>query len=125
MIHARSEEWARAQPPEGGREAYDAVAIRAVASLATDAELASPLLRAGGALVLWKGARDAAEEDGLARALPALGMELAEVMPVSPYPGSRDRHLHVLRKSAPTPPELPRRAGLAAKRPLGARRGVG
>ncbi len=99
--------------------------IRAVGSLATDAELASPLLAEGGVLVVWKGRRRAAEEAELAAALPRLAMELADVMAVHPYGGSRDRHLYVLRKSGPTPPEFPRRAGMAAKRPLGARRSVG
>jgi 16S rRNA (guanine527-N7)-methyltransferase len=125
VIAARSEDWAATSPPDGGREAYEAVTIRAVGSLATDAELASPLLRAGGVLVVWKGARRAAEEAGVAAAVPELGMELADVMPVAPYPGSRNRHIYVLRKAGPTPDGLPRRPGLAAKRPLGARRGVG
>ena len=125
VVRARSEEWARAEPPAGGREAYEAASIRAVGTLTVDAELACPLLCEGGILVVWKGARDAAEEDGLARALPELAMELVEVRPVTPYPGSKDRHLHVLRKSAPTPAGLPRRPGIAAKRPLGARRAVG
>jgi 16S rRNA (guanine527-N7)-methyltransferase len=125
VVCARSEEWAVAQTPAGGREAYDAVTMRAIGSLATDAELASPLLRDGGVAVLWKGSRDPDEEDELARSLPRLAMEVTEVRPVSPYPGSRDRHLHVLRKSGPTPEDLPRRPGMAAKRPLGARRAVG
>jgi hypothetical protein len=46
-------------------------------------------------------------------------MEPAEVVAVTPYPGSRDRHIHLLRKNGPTPNELPRRNGLAAKRPFG------
>ena len=48
----------------GGREAYDAVTARAVASLAVLVEYAAPLLRPGGVLVAWKGARDADEERG-------------------------------------------------------------
>ena len=42
-----------------------------------------------------------------------------ESRPVSPYAGSRDRHIHLLRKNGPTPNGLPRRPGLAAKRPFG------
>jgi 16S rRNA (guanine527-N7)-methyltransferase len=38
---------------------------------------------------------------------------------VGPYAGSKHRHLHVWRKSGPTPSRLPRRPGMAKKRPLG------
>jgi 16S rRNA (guanine527-N7)-methyltransferase len=111
----RSEDWADGD----GREAYDAVAARAVGALATLAELASPLLREGGVLVAWKGARSADEEAELTRAADRLAIEPVEVRPVEPYPGSRDRHIHLLRKNGPTPNGLPRRPGMAAKRPFG------
>ena len=115
VIGERAEAWAGGS----GREAYDAVTARAVGRLATLAELASPLLRDGGVLVAWKGRRDPGEERELHRAAPRVAMEPAEVVPVTPYPGSRDRHIHLLRKNGPTPNELPRRDGLAAKRPFG------
>jgi 16S rRNA (guanine527-N7)-methyltransferase len=38
---------------------------------------------------------------------------------VQPFAGARNRHLHVLVKVAPTPEGLPRRPGMARKRPLG------
>ena len=118
VIAARSEEWAREPPLDGGREAYDAVTARAVGRLAELAELASPLLREGGVLVAWKGAVDEREEaDGL-HAAQVLGLERAEVRPVEPYPGSQRRTLHVFRKVSPTPEGYPRRPGMAAKRPL-------
>ena len=115
VVCRRSEEWAGG---EGG-EAYDAVTARAVGSLATLAELASPLLREGGLLVAWKGARSPAEEAELGRALARLAMEPVEVRAVRPYASSRDRHIHLLRKNGPTPNGLPRRPGMAAKRPFG------
>ena len=115
VICERSEDWASSQ----GREAYDAVTARAVGSLATLAELASPLLHDAGVLVAWKGARSEAEEAGGARAAAELAMEPVEVRSVRPYPGSRDRHIHLLRKNGPTPNGLPRRPGMAAKRPFG------
>ena len=116
VIAERAEAWSAA----GGREAYDAVTARAVGSLATLAELASPLLRPGGLLAAWKGRRDPEEEQRLGRAAPRLAIEPLEIRAVTPYPGSRDRHIHLLRKNGPTPNELPRRDGLAAKRPFGA-----
>jgi len=115
VVCERSEEWAGG----GGREAYDAVTARAVGRLATLAELASPLLREGGVLVAWKGRRDREEEAEAERASEWLAMEPVEVRAVTPYAGSRDRHIHLLRKNGPTPDGLPRRPGMAAKRPFG------
>ena len=53
------------------------------------------------------------------RAERALEMRSAEIREVGPYAGSRNRHLHLLRKSGPTPARLPRRPGMAKKRPPG------
>ncbi len=121
VVCERSESWAAAPPPEGGRGGYDAVAVRAVGRLSTLAELASPLLVEGGALVAWKGRRNEEEEAELERASAHLAMEPSEIRWVGPYAGSRHRHLHVLRKTGPTPGHLPRRPGMAKKRPLGGR----
>ena len=115
VICERSEEWARAD----GREAYDAVTARSVGRLAAVAELASPLLRESGVLVAWKGARSDEEEAELERAGDRLAMEPLEIRSVRPYPASRNRHIHLLRKNGPTPNGLPRRPGMAAKRPFG------
>jgi 16S rRNA (guanine527-N7)-methyltransferase len=122
VIGERAETWAAAAPPDGGREAYEAVTARAVGRLSTLAELGSPLLRAGGVLVAWKGRRSADEEAELEAAAEGLAMHPEEVLAVGPYAGSRHRHLHVIRKSGPTPDKLPRRPGLAKKRPFGGRR---
>jgi 16S rRNA (guanine527-N7)-methyltransferase len=121
VVCERTETFAEAPPPHGGREAYDAVTARAVGRLSTLAELASPLLADGGILVAWKGRRDAAEEAELSRAAVSLAMKPAEVRWVGPYAGSRHRHLHVMRKAGPTPEGLPRRPGMAKKRPPGSR----
>ena len=120
-VASRAEQVSAAEGAPGapGPEAYDAVTARAVGRLSTLAELASPLLRAGGWLLAWKGKRDPDEEAELERALPRVAMEIREVRPVTPYAGSRDRHIHLLRKNGPTPSDLPRRDGLAAKRPFG------
>lgn len=115
VLNARSEELASGPR----RESYDAVVARAVGRLSTLAELASPLLREGAVLVAWKGRRDAEEEAQLARATAVLAMSPERVLPVGPYAGSKHRHLHVIRKSGPTPADLPRRAGMAKKRPRG------
>ncbi|MFP5389790.1 MAG: 16S rRNA (guanine(527)-N(7))-methyltransferase RsmG [Thermoleophilia bacterium] len=115
VINARSEDLAAG----GGRENYAAVTARAVGRLSTLAELASPLLVEDGVLVAWKGKRDAEEEAQLERAAEGLAMRPEEIRHVGPYAGSEHRHLHLVRKSGPTPPNLPRRAGMAKKRPYG------
>jgi len=120
VVCRRAEEWAESEPPAGGRGAYDAVTARAVGRLATLAELASPLLAEGGVLVAWKGRRDPDEETEMDRVAGRMAISREEVRWVGPYAGSRNRHIHVLRKTGPTPPELPRRPGMAKKRPLGA-----
>ena len=103
----------------GGRDAYDAVTARAVGPLSLLAEYAAPLLRQGGVLVAWKGARDADEEAAGAVAAAELGMAVDEVLSVKPFPSSENHHLHVMRKISPTPAGFPRRPGMARKRPLG------
>ena len=114
-VRARAESWAA----EDGREAYDAVTARALAPLAVLCEYAAPLLRAEGALVAWKGARAQEEERAGAAAAASVGLAGVEVRAVTPFAGAHSRHLHVYRKTAPTPERVPRRPGLALKRPLG------
>jgi 16S rRNA (guanine527-N7)-methyltransferase len=118
-VCARAEAWAAEPPPTGGRETYDVVTARAVGRLSTLAELASPLLREGGVLVAWKGRRDADEEAELERATTRLAMAAEEIRTAGAESGFEHRHLHLLRKTGPTPTGLPRRPGMAKKRPYG------
>lgn len=115
VLNLRSEDLAAGE----GRESYDVVTARAVGRLSTLAELASPLLREGGALVAWKGKRDPDEEAQLANAAETLAMHPEQILSVGPYAGSEHRHLHVVHKLGPTPSKLPRRPGMAKKRPYG------
>jgi 16S rRNA (guanine527-N7)-methyltransferase len=117
VINARSEELAAGE----GREVYDAVTARAVGRLSTLAELASPLLKDGGVLVGWKGKRDADEEQQLSRAAEQLAMHPEQILAVGLRAGSEHRHLHVIRKLGATSGTLPRRPGMAKKRPPGTR----
>jgi 16S rRNA (guanine527-N7)-methyltransferase len=115
VLNARSEEIAAGER----RESYDALTARAVGRLSTLAELASPLLRDGGVLVAWKGKRDPDEENQLKRAADQLAMQSVTILDVGDHAGSRHRHLHVICKLGHTPPNLPRRLGIAKKRPRG------
>lgn len=102
-----------------GREAYDIVTARAVGRLSTLAELASPLLKPNAVLVAWKGKRDEEEEQQMARASEPLAMRPESILKVGERAGSQHRHLHVIRKTGPTPSNLPRKPGIAKKRPRG------
>lgn len=113
-IKGRSEEWANAD----GHEAYDVVTARAVAPLSVLAELASPLLLEGGHLIAWKGEREVDSEQVIASNQARLAMCLTGQETVIPFKGSRERRLYVLRKTGSTPADLPRRPGMARKRPL-------
>ena len=119
-VVARAEDWARLAPAlGGGREAYDGVTARAVAALPVLVEYAAPLLRMSGVLVAWKGQVAAAELQRVRGAADEVGMALEDTLQVTPFPGARDRRLYVFRKVAGTRERFPRRAGMAAKRPLG------
>ena len=113
VVCARAEEW------NDGMANNDVVAARALAPQPVVLEYAAPLLRVGGALVDWRGRRDAEEERAALGAAEALGLELTEIRSVTPFAAATDRHLHVFAKIAPTPERFPRRAGMARKRPLG------
>ncbi|MDO8211463.1 16S rRNA (guanine(527)-N(7))-methyltransferase RsmG [Conexibacter sp. CPCC 206217] len=112
VVAERAEDW------PAGIDRHDVITARALAPLGVLAEYAAPLLREGGALVAWKGRRDAEEERVAAGAAEQLGLQLETVLAVFPYDGADHRHLHVLRKIAPTPERFPRRPGMARKRPL-------
>jgi 16S rRNA (guanine527-N7)-methyltransferase len=102
-----------------GLERFDLVTARALAPLAVVAEYAAPLLRLGGVLLVWRGRRNAEEEDAGAYAGVLLGLNAGTPIPVKPYEGARNRHLQLMLKVRPTPPDYPRRPGMARKRPLG------
>ena len=113
VVHARAESW------RPGLGHFEVAVVRAVAALDVVVEYAAPLLAVGGWLVAWRGRRDVVGEVDAERAATILGMRATEVRPVRPYPQARDRYLHLFLKVRETPDRFPRRAGVAAKRPLG------
>jgi 16S rRNA (guanine527-N7)-methyltransferase len=114
VICARAEDWS------DGLCAHDVVVARALGPQPVVLEYAAPLLRLGGTLVDWRGARVHTEEQRAARAADELGLALVSVERVEPFAAARDRHLHVFTKVRETPSKFPRRAGIARKRQLGA-----
>jgi 16S rRNA (guanine527-N7)-methyltransferase len=96
--------WGRAEDQETDR--FGVAVAKALAQPPVAAEWCLPLVRTGGAAVLWVG--PTVEVDRVAR--------VAEQLAGSP-PELRDGLL-VIRKLAPTPEGFPRRPGMARKRPL-------
>jgi 16S rRNA (guanine527-N7)-methyltransferase len=94
----------RAEEQEPDR--FGVAVAKALAPPPVAAEWCLPLVRAGGAVVLWVG--PSAEADRVARVADRLAAKLAD----SP-PG-----FLVLCKLGATPPGFPRRPGVARKRPL-------
>jgi 16S rRNA (guanine527-N7)-methyltransferase len=99
VVHGRAEE----QRVDG----FGVAVAKALAPPVVAAEWCLPLVRPGGAAVLWVG--PSAEPERVARAAERLAAELAEAPP----------GFLVLRKLGPTPAGFPRRPGVARKRPLG------
>jgi 16S rRNA (guanine527-N7)-methyltransferase len=87
-------------------DTYGVAVAKALAIPPVAAEWCLPLVRPGGAAVLWVG--PSADLEHVARVAEQLGGELAD---------SSDGLL-VLRKVQPTPEGFPRRVGVARKRPL-------
>jgi 16S rRNA (guanine527-N7)-methyltransferase len=87
-------------------DVYGVAVAKALAKPPAAAEWCLPLVRPGGAVVLWVG--QSADLERVARVAEQIGGELAE---------SRDGLL-VLRKVRETPEGFPRRTGVASKRPL-------
>ena len=99
VVHGRAE--------EQETDRYGVAVAKALAPPPVAAEWCLPLVRPGGAAVLWTG--PTADADQVARAGAHLASELLE----SPA------GFLVLRKLEPTPAGFPRRTGVARKRPLG------
>lgn len=114
VLAERAEDLARSRP-----ETYSIACARAVTSLSSLVELAAPLLRANGVLYAMKGTpeRDERERGRLVGEL--VGLEEAGWDEyVLPRTGER-RTVARYQKTGSSRVELPRRTGMAQKRPLG------
>jgi 16S rRNA (guanine527-N7)-methyltransferase len=116
VVCARSEAYAASGA--SGREAFDVVLVRAVGSLAIVVELAAPLLAVGGALLAVKTVPGAERESAAGEAAAGrCGLSAAAIVPLSRSP-LHESACVVYTKLAAAPDWLPRRPGLAARRPL-------
>lgn len=100
------------------RETFDLALIRAVASASVCAEYSLPLLKVGGAAVLYRGQWSPEENNQLTQAVALLGGIVEQVEQfVTPISHS-DRTCLYLRKVTATPPIYPRAIGLPTQKPL-------
>jgi 16S rRNA (guanine527-N7)-methyltransferase len=98
--------WGRAE--EQATDTYAVALAKALAKPPVAAELCLPLVRPGGAVILWLG--ETAIREAVARAAEQVGGRLDDA--------AAGHGLAVVRKVMPTPPGFPRRPGIARKRPL-------
>lgn len=110
VLHARAESAGQDHHLHRGR--YDAVVSRAVARLATLAELTVPFAREGGAVLLIKGAQAADEVAEAKQALYRLHAQVAGLHRTA------TGTVVVLEKVRPTPRAYPRLPGEPKRRPL-------
>lgn len=102
------------------RERFDIATVRAVGGFSEVCELALPLVKIGGHLLLWRGALAREEIETGARALKELGADSAAIG-VHPYQlAGHDTpyHLLVIPKKRATPRMYPRRVGVPKSQPL-------
>lgn len=114
VVPMRAEEYA-----EVARGRFDTVVARAVSALPSLLELSSPLLRVGGQLVAMKGTPSVEEITHAEHAARHLGMSPIGMMEYTLPTGGEQRTLCVYEKVGEPSMQLPRRPGLAQRRPFG------
>lgn len=113
VLGMRSEELACERPGF-----FDAVVMRAVSSLAICEELAVPLLKTQGRLVLLKGRPSEEERESGMRAAELLGLKLSSERSFSIGEKDVQRSVYSFTKEGEPSVRVPRRPGMAVKRPL-------
>lgn len=111
--HGRIEDLALQQPNH-----FSLVTARALSSLASLLELASPLLAKGGRLVCYKAHSESEELEHAREIARKLGMEFVSSRGFTLSDGETSRAIIVFRKRCNPSMKLPRRVGMAQKKPF-------
>lgn len=111
--HGRIEDLALQQPNH-----FSLVTARALSSLASLLELASPLLTKGGRLVCYKTRSESEEIEHAREIARKLGMEFVSSRGFTLSDGETSRAIIVFRKRCNPSMKLPRRVGMAQKKPF-------
>ncbi len=114
-LPGRAEMWGR---DPGCRERFDCVVSRAVARAAVLAELALPLIKVGGCLLLYKGKQGTSEMEEAKVSINLCGGKEEKGWRYRLITGE-ERTLFLIKKIANTPVIYPRRNGVPARKPLG------
>ena len=116
VIHGRAEDLASKKGEY--RENFDCVVSRAVAGMATLAELCIPFCRQGGTFIAYKG-RDFEEElEAGTAAIKEMGGEVDRIERSGDPEETFDHALIYIRKEKETPDRYPRKAGDPARKPI-------
>lgn len=115
VVHGRAEDLAH-EPAH--RAQYDWALARAVAQMPVLVEYLLPYVKIGGRAVALKGETGPAEAHSAEAPILRLGGRVEQILPVELPRVPDTRYLVVMRKSAATPDDFPRRAGLPSRRPL-------
>lgn len=98
---------------------FDTVVARAVDKLSVVEEYASPLLASGGHLIAMRGTESLGDEKAAQIASEQLGLQMIEKRAFSLGPDEVARSVYVFEKNGSPSIKLPRRPGMAHKKPLG------
>lgn len=113
-VHARAEDGARHM-----REQFDTVVSRAVANMTVLSELCLPFVKKGGYFLALKGPLAEEELETAHRAIEILGGRVEQVFEVKIPLSELNHKIIIIKKVRQTPMQYPRKAGIAAKLPIG------
>lgn len=114
LVHCRAEDFGR---KPGCRDSFDYVTARAVAPMNVLLEYCLPSVKPGGEFIAMKGSKDEGSFAGACRKLKGNPVK-TETFQLSCGDETFERTLFVFEKTAPTPPQYPRKPGIPSKKPL-------
>ncbi len=113
-LYGRAEVWGQ---DNENREKYDIVLCKAVAETKVLAELALPLTKVGGCVILYKGPRGRQEVDNARNAIKICGGEIDQSWNYK-MPTGEQRAIYKIKKITKTPQEYPREVGKPGRKPI-------
>lgn len=113
-VHSRAEDGGRLM-----REQFDTVVSRAVANMTVLAELCLPFVKVGGYFLALKGPLADEELSAAKRAIEVLGGKVESIFSAEIPFTDLEHKIIIVKKVRHTPMQYPRKAGIAAKSPIG------
>ncbi len=113
-VHSRAEDGGRFM-----REQFDTVVSRAVANMTVLSELCLPFVKVGGYFLALKGPLADEELSAAKRAIEELGGKVESIFSAEIPFTDLEHKIIIVKKVRHTPMQYPRKAGIAAKSPIG------